>query len=112
MEEVVREQRNNSNDEDIDMEDPFTWLWLAGKNGGSMNGTEYSLRQCYEKALTLDRENSVAWVRLGQVGGGEVQGLHSQPPAHVVPRPVAYSMLARRPRPRWQAYSVYCKGMY
>ena len=39
-----------------------------------MDGTEYSEKACYEKAVSLDPELAVAWSNLGLAGGGPEGG--------------------------------------
>ena len=39
-------------------------------------GIPYSVKDCYMRALELDSKYAMAWIHLGRVGGGTVQGLH------------------------------------
>ena len=50
----------------------LAWYNFGGAGGGAVGVTVYSEKQCYLKALALERGFVDAWARLACVGGGEV----------------------------------------
>ena len=47
---------------------------LGSIDGGLVSGQPYSAKECYEKALEHDPENSNSWITLGSIDGGLVIG--------------------------------------
>ena len=50
----------------------LAWSNLGNEGGGTVDGTVYSAKGCFERALTHKPDDSEAWYNLGTGGGGTV----------------------------------------
>merc|ERR1712224_423060 len=55
-------------------DDDSAWKRLGDIGGGTLDGKNYSRKDCLRKALALNPKNIVAWSDYGKVGGGLVHG--------------------------------------
>jgi len=55
--------------------DVRAWFEMGVSGGGTVEGTRYSEKECYIKALELDDKDAKSWYQLGSLGGGTVAGI-------------------------------------